>query len=172
MSLGDLDNHSEGAGGHKIPCIGIIMVKIGAPFLGEKEVEVLALVVPTIRYSRNVPVIVGTNAIRDCKVLCKEDTRVPNEWAFAFVSLQQSKIGVVKSTNKFDIIVQPMETITLSGLIRKKNNMESAVRRNYRGGIQQTWRLSSGCFLTVAWKIPTSSCEAILYVSKGRYPQT
>ena len=133
MSLGDLDIHIEGAGGHKIPYIGIIMVKIGAPFLGEEEVEVLALVVPTTRYSLNVPVIVGTNAIRDCKALCKEDTRVPKEWAFAFTSLQQSKIGVVKSTNKFDIIVQPMETITLSGLIRKKNNMESAVTETTEG---------------------------------------
>ena len=133
MSLGDLDIHIEGAGGHKISYIGIIMVKIGSPFLGEEEVEVLALVVPTTRYSLNVPVIVGTNAIRDCKALCKEDTMVPKEWAFAFVSLQQSKIGVVKSINKFDIIVQPMETITLSGLIRKKNNMESAVTETTEG---------------------------------------
>ena len=161
MSLGDLDIHIEGAGGHKIPYIGIIMVKIGAPFLGEEEVEVLALVVPTTRYSLNVPVIVGTNAIRDCKALCKEDTGVPKEWAFAFVSLQQSKIGVVKSTNKFDIIVQPMETITIFRLNQEEEQHGVSCYRNYRGGIQQTWRLSSGCFLTVAWKIPTSSCEAI-----------
>ena len=135
MSLADLDIQIEGAGGHKIPYIGIIMVKIGAPFLGEEEVEVLALLVPTTRCSLNVPVIVGTNAIRDCKALCKEDMRVPKEWAFAlnFVSFQQNKIGVVKSTNKFDIIVQPIETITLSGINRKKKNMESAVTETTEG---------------------------------------
>ena len=41
--------------------------------------------------------------------------------------MQESSIGVVKSTNKFDIQVQPNETITLSGLIRKKEGIEAAV---------------------------------------------
>ena len=133
VSLRDIDIHIEGAGGHRIPYMGIVLITIGAQFLGEEKVKCLALVVPTTRYSLDVPVIVGTNAIRDCKVLCTEDMNIPKEWAFAFVSLQQTKIGVVKSTNNFDIIVQPMETITLSGLVRKKCSLESAVTENTEG---------------------------------------
>ena len=40
---------------------------------------------------------------------------------------------MVKSTNNFDITLQPMETITLSGLVRKKNTMELAVTENTEG---------------------------------------
>ena len=133
VSLRDIDIHIEGAGGHRIPYMGIVLITIGAQFLGEEKVKCLALVVPTTRYSLDVPVIVGTNAIRDCKVLCTENMNIPKEWAFAFVSLQQTKIGVVKSTNNFDIIVQPMETITLSGLVRKKCSLEAAVTENTEG---------------------------------------
>ena len=46
---------------------------------------------------------------------------------FAFNSMQKSSVEVVKSINKFDLQVQPKEMITLSGLIRKKEGMETAV---------------------------------------------
>ena len=41
--------------------------------------------------------------------------------------MQESSIGVVMSTNKYDIQVQPNVTITLPGLIRKKEGMKAAV---------------------------------------------
>ena len=123
----DFDLKVEGAGGQSIPYIGCIECSIGVPFLDYKEITIPALVVPTTQYGLKVPVIVGTNAIRECKVFCNESSQVPNEWNFAFISMQESSIGVVKSTNKFDIQVQPNETITLSGLIRKKEGMEAAV---------------------------------------------
>ena len=82
------------------------------PFLGYKEKTIPALVVPTTQYGLKVPIIVGTMAIRECKVFCNESSQVPNEW----IPMQESSIGVVKSTVKFDIQVQPNKMITLSGL--------------------------------------------------------
>ena len=99
----------------------------------DSEIEVLALVVPTTKYSLTVPVIVGTNAIRICKTQCNNDTEIPKEWKTAFISLQKSKIGVVKSTNKFDITVQPSETVVLSGLVRKKINSGAAITESTEG---------------------------------------
>ena len=70
--------------------------------------------------------IVGTNAINRCK-------HMPLKWQNALVSMQQSKIGTVKSTNKTDIQVQPMETLTLPGLVRKKHQVQSAITEQTEG---------------------------------------
>ena len=57
ISSKDLEINVEGAGGHKLPYNGCIAVKIGAPFMCDSEIEVLALVVPTTKYSLTVPVM-------------------------------------------------------------------------------------------------------------------
>ena len=123
------------AGGNTIPYSGVIMCEIQIPFLGQTAVEVGAFVVPTTEYTMDVPVIIGTNAIDQIKEICKESeqTEIPETWKNAFISLQRSNVGVVKSTNKTDLKIQPMETVTVSGLVRKKDNIESAIMEQNEG---------------------------------------
>ena len=54
-------------------------------------------------------------------MFCNEISLMLNELNSAIMSMQKkNSIGVVKSTYLFDIQVQVNETITYSGLIRKK----------------------------------------------------
>ena len=43
----------------------------------------LALVVSNTSYNKEVPCIIGTNVIRDCKKSCTNE-RIPSEWQTAF----------------------------------------------------------------------------------------
>lgn len=54
--------------------------------------------------------------------------QMPEAWRNAFISLQRGHIGVVKSANKTDLNIQPMETVTVSGIERKRDNIESAIK--------------------------------------------
>lgn len=125
----------QGAGGNTIPYSGVILCEIQAPFLGRSAVEVGAFVVPVTEYSLDVPIIVGTNAIDQVKEMCesKEQEQIPEAWRNAFIYLQRSNVGIVKSTNKTDMKIQPMEIVTVSGIVRKKDNIESAIMEQTEG---------------------------------------
>ena len=131
MSITSLNLRIEGAGGNTVPYSGCIACTVKVPFLPERETDILALVVPTTQYNLKVPVVAGTNIIGKCNDC--DHSNVPKEWKNAFVSLHQSRIGVVKSTNKQDIKVQPFETITLSGFVRKSRSVETAVTEQTQG---------------------------------------
>ena len=94
--IADFDLRVEGAGGQSIPHIGCIECSIGVPFLDYKEMAIPALVVTTTQYGLKVPVLVGTNSIRECKVFCNESSQVRNEWNFFFIPMQESSLRVVK----------------------------------------------------------------------------
>ena len=98
----------EEAGGYTLPYSGYIECVIGVPFL-EKEIYIPALIVPTTSYSLKVPVVIGTNVIRECWNIPYHIREVPKE----------SRVGVAKPTNDYDIKVQPKETLTLFELVRK-----------------------------------------------------
>ena len=86
--------------------------------MGSKTVEVPALVVPTTEYNLEVLVLIGTNVLNRCQDQA-ENNGVPEEWKTAFLSLQNGLVCYVKSTNERAIEVQPFQTVTLSGLLRK-----------------------------------------------------
>ena len=44
--------------------------------------------------------------------------------------MQNGFIGFVKSTNKKEVKFQPLQTITFSGLVRKKGEVETAITEN------------------------------------------
>lgn len=50
-----------------------------------------------------------------------------------YVLLQQSHLGEVKSANKTDIQIQPMETVILSRFVQKKRSVETAVTEQTNG---------------------------------------
>ena len=103
------------------------------PFLPNDAIQVPVVVVPTTEYGRQVPVIVGTNAKNKCRERCETETTVPGVWRNAFVSSQQGRIGIVKSTNNFPIKIEPNRTVTLSGLIRKGREVEDVVTEPTEG---------------------------------------
>ena len=121
------------AGGNKIPILGAIEVTLAVPFLPNDAIQVPVVVVPTTEYGRQVPVIVGTNAIDKCRERCETETTVPGVWQNAFVSSQQGRIGIVKSTNNFPIKIEPNEFVTHSGLIRKGKEVEDVLTEPTEG---------------------------------------
>ena len=133
-SIKEMGLKVEGAGGHILSYMGTIACTLAVPFLQNQVIETAALVLPTTEYSLKVPVIVGTNAINKCRERCEKSTgEIPTQWKNAFIALQLSHIGVVKSTNKTTIQVQPNETITVSGFVRKKKSVDSAVTEQTQG---------------------------------------
>ena len=133
-SIEELGLKIEGAGGHILSYMGAIACSLEVPFLHNQLIETATLVLPTTDYSLQVPVIVGTNAINRCREKCESTTEtIPTQWKNAFIALQRSHIGVVKSTNNRTIQIQPNETITVSGLVRKKKSVDSAVTEQTQG---------------------------------------
>ena len=130
LNLSDFNLTITGPDGRSIPYLGLVEVTVKAHFMQGKEVEVLALIMPNTEYNRQVPIIVGTNVIRLNQALYSEDSEVadiPPQWKVAFMSIQDDYAGTVRATNKSPIEIQPMETITVSGLVRKQKNIDSAI---------------------------------------------
>ena len=78
-------------------------------------------------YHAEVPIVIGTNVIREYETICHNKGNVPPEWKTAFVSLQSGYVGSVRSTNKTFITLQPMEVNMVSGFVRKSKEVESAI---------------------------------------------
>ena len=76
------------------------MATIQAAFLCDKEITVLAVVVLSTSYHSEVSIVFDTNSISECRKVCDDADYVPEEWQFAFVSLQSGFGGLVWSTNK------------------------------------------------------------------------
>ena len=73
-----------------------------------------------------VPIIVGTNIIR----LFKETEaagEIPEAWQTTFDSLYDDEGIPVRTTNKYAIRIGPNETITIHGIARRVDNMQTAV---------------------------------------------
>ena len=70
-----------------------ITITITASFLPEREVDALALVVPTTAYHADVPIVIGTTVVREYNDMFNNESDVPPEWKVAFVSLQIGFVG-------------------------------------------------------------------------------
>ena len=132
--LGSIDDFQltiEGAGGNKVPYAGYIWCTIEVQFLPSQKLEVPVLIVPSSEYSLEVPVIIGTNVIDSYNDISHGD--IPSEWRNTFISSQQSKVGTVKSTNKAEIRIEPYETVTVSGFVKKSRNIDSVITEQTPG---------------------------------------
>ena len=126
QSMEDFGLSLYGPDGGEIPYIGYIWASVSAPFMKSKVIEVPALVVPETDYNFEVPVVIGTNVISRCQDQA-DNENVPQEWTNAFQVLQNGLVGYVKSTNERDIEVQPLQTATISGFMRKLKDTATAV---------------------------------------------
>lgn len=78
---------------------------------------------PSTQYIKQVSVIVGTNVIKSTKPCTLKNSK----WKAPFMSIEEDYVCTVRSTNKSPIEIQPFETITVSGLVRKQEHVEFAV---------------------------------------------
>ena len=113
------------ANGQTLPYSGYVEVEVTVSYLQNSALTVPLLVVPMTDYNREVPVIVGTNIIRLYKITCDGSDAVPAEWKTAFSSICSDRVGVVKTTKK--LTLKPNESRTVTGLVRKNRNAESAL---------------------------------------------
>lgn len=126
-SKDDLEPLSElnvtGAGGHSIPYLGFVRVNVELPeeVVGVREkTQTLMLVCPDTEYSILVPVIVGTNTMRNFASICRQmvgksfATTVPvtDEVAFLYKDLIENTDGKIGSAKlKGNIVVPAGETV-------------------------------------------------------------
>lgn len=132
-SLEDFELDVRGAGGHSLPYKGYVMVDVTVPFIKDELLKVPMLVTPLTEYNQKVPVIVGTNIIRHFTAASPDDgTTVPEGWKVAFSSICNNHIGIVKATHK--VVLQPMESKTITGFTRKSKDFESALTEPAENG--------------------------------------
>jgi len=114
------------ANGETQPLLGYIEARVSVPSLSERYFDIPVLVVPTTEYNEKVPLIVGTNLIRLCSEVTEhEDGSIPLAWDIAFKGISANKAGTVKATQRY--VLQPFETRTVTGIVRKQRLVASAV---------------------------------------------
>ena len=126
LELENLNLELRGANGGVLPYLGYVEVLVSSAELAT-EVAIPALVVPDTEYNMTVPIIVGTNVIREIYLRTRDTTDIPLAWQNAFVGIESKVIGQVRSTNHHDIILRPMELVTLSGYTRINGTETEAI---------------------------------------------
>ena len=144
------------ANGTVLPYSGFVELEICVPCFGSSSYAIPALVVPQTNYSKNVPVIVGTNFIRICREAYEQtgDDEVQEEWKLAFSSLTDET--PVKSTNKYAIQIAPNETKVIRGIVKNVHNLQQAVTE------QVNTTLSGGLVI----------CPRVISLAKGKHTVT
>ena len=131
-SMDDFGLDIKGAGGHSLEYLGYTWVDVTVPFIKDKIVKTICLVAPQTEFNKEVPVIVGTNTMRHLVTEVSAENEVPKSWNMAFKSLSCKYSGIVKATGK--IVLQPLEVKTVTGLVRKAGDIESAVTETSEHG--------------------------------------
>ena len=132
--MDELELEVKCADGRPLLYKGYVAVNISSPFIEESQEEELPyplLVVPATEYNRTAfnP---GTNIISRLKQRTSDAKDVPSTWDLAFSALTNNHVGVVKSTVK--VTFQPMAVRTVVGLVRKGQNVESAITEQIESG--------------------------------------
>ena len=126
-SLTDFNLSIQGAGGNNLPYSGYTEAVIQVPFIEETNIDIPVLVVHTTEYNLTLPVVIGTNVIKQCKNMCIQKLEFLMNGRMLSFHYKKGELGVVKSTNKYYIKIQPKETVTQSGLVRMNKEVETAV---------------------------------------------
>ena len=128
--------HVQGAGGASVPFLGYAEVEISFPLQLKKNSAkywTLALIVPDTSYHAEVPLLVGTNVIAQCRSHClqaygtrfAQKATLPDAWRLALQSLKTCKPNKsdleVRMTAGSQIIVQPNETVVINGSIKSRS---------------------------------------------------
>lgn len=125
LSLNDFKLDVVGACGSKIPYMGYIEGDIFIPDILETNVFIPILVVPDTEYHQTVPGVIGTNVLHLCNT--KEGSSKFDPFKIALDALKCDNLVSVKSTKKTPIVIQPNQVTTVSGFLRKKDGVTTAM---------------------------------------------
>ena len=128
-SMSDFKLNIAGASGSSIPYTGYFEAEVCVPQIEHEPEYVPILVVPTTRFSGQVPVIVCTNIIGWLSEVAHW-ADLPSAWSTAFAAFSCTNRKFVKSTNKKPIVVYPNESKTITGMVRRTSHYENAVTEN------------------------------------------
>lgn len=144
--------------------------KISIPSCVLSERRIPYLVVPDTEYNLAVPVIVGTNYLREVSYVFP----VQDDWQSATPAIFNAVVGHVRSTNQTDIVIEPFQATTLSEFTRKLSRevmsavTESADDASSRIGVSP--RLvsleDSGCTARVPVRIYNMSAKPVVIKPK------
>ncbi|XP_053390373.1 uncharacterized protein LOC128553268 [Mercenaria mercenaria] len=134
-SLEDFELEVKTANGTLVNYLGYIEATIESKTFSHGSVTTLFLVVPTTEYHHNVPVLIGTNVIRELKENNIESEDTPDVWKSALMSVGSASVGIVTSTQP--VTLKPMESRTISGFVRKTRNVDAAVTEPIEDNFQQ-----------------------------------
>ena len=98
-SMSDFKLNITGASGSSIPCIGYFEAEVCLPQIEHKPEFMRILVVPTTRFSGQVPIIVGTTIIGGLSEVAHEADLL-SAWSTAFAAFSCIKRKLVKYKNK------------------------------------------------------------------------
>ena len=110
------------ANGGFLPYTGYIEAEIEVENVPE-PITTLVLVTPPTPFNIRVPLLIGTNVIREVRRKVEEE-EVSEEWQTA-ISFMSCNIGIV--TNTKEITLKPNETRTIVGFVRKRENVDTVV---------------------------------------------
>ena len=99
------------------------------PIIDHEPEFVSIFVVPTTKFSSQVPVIVGTNIIGGLSEIA-HGTDLSLAWSTAFAVFSCNKREFVKCTSKKLIVVNPSESKTITGMVRDTSHYENDVTEN------------------------------------------
>lgn len=124
----------EGAGNQDVPYFGYIEVAITLPEehnISGKEFNVLALIVQDGKYNKNVPLLVGTNLMMECREAYREKfgprflqvRSITTPWRMAFEFLKEKdrierkvgKLCSIKAQLKNPLVIHPGQTKVVWG---------------------------------------------------------
>ena len=126
-TLNDFNLDLKAANGSSIPYLGYVECDINTDFIKGNGLTIPMLVVPSTGFNEQVPVLIGTNLIRECAYQCpnSDEDEMSIGWKTAIEMIKSNSFGVVKTTKT--VILQPMETVTITGFVRKSISVDSAI---------------------------------------------
>ena len=129
--MSEFNLNITGASGSKIPYIGYFESEVCIPESEHESAIIPILVVPVMKCSGQVPVIVWTNIIGELKVHAQEtDIDIPTAWNTAFAASTATNSKFVKSTNKKPIVIHPKSGGYYDGMVRDTSHYDYAVMEN------------------------------------------
>lgn len=126
-SLADFELDLTGAGGDRIPYIGVSVFNISIPCSDLPPVCAPVLVVPDAKYSSQMDSIVGTNVLNHFSHLDKDTDNAPETWKQVFNILSCSQTVPVRAYNRRPFKIPPYETRTVTGKVRASGDMSHGV---------------------------------------------
>ena len=116
----------EGMGGYKLPYQGFIEATVSVPDV-EESVLVPVLISPDSSYTRQVPMIIGTNVLSYLNATSVRQVSLAWELAFRVLAKEHMVAAEVKVYAHRQIVIQPNHTILFQGKVQAAQGLTRGV---------------------------------------------